>query len=77
MASTGAKVGGSAQFFICDGAQSGLDGNYAAFGKVIYGMDVVRAIAALDPDNTTTKYGSYQNWPVNDVILQRIYMAKE
>jgi cyclophilin family peptidyl-prolyl cis-trans isomerase len=46
MASTGAKVGGSAQFFICDGAQSFLDGNYAAFGVTIEGIDVVRAIAA-------------------------------
>jgi peptidyl-prolyl cis-trans isomerase B (cyclophilin B) len=75
MASTGAKVGGGAQFFICDGAQTSLDGNYAAFGKVIDGMDVVRAIAALDPDHTTTKYGSYQNWPVNDVIINSITIA--
>ena len=46
MASTGAKVGGAAEFFICDGAQTFLDGNYAAFGVVIEGIDVVRTIAA-------------------------------
>ncbi len=62
----------TSQFFICDGAQTGLDGQYAAFGKVTDGMDVVRTIAALDPDQTTTKYGSYQNWPVNDVIINSI-----
>jgi len=37
----------SSQFYICDGAQHGLDGNYAVFGQVIEGMDVVRAIAAV------------------------------
>jgi cyclophilin family peptidyl-prolyl cis-trans isomerase len=62
----------TSQFFICDGAQTSLDGQYAAFGKVIDGMDVVRAIAALDPDHTTTKYGSAKNWPVDDVIINSI-----
>ena len=68
MASTGAKVGGSSQFFICDGPQPGLDGNYAAFGKVTSGMDVVREIASVQ---TTTKFGN-DNWPVNDVIINSI-----
>jgi cyclophilin family peptidyl-prolyl cis-trans isomerase len=74
MASTGEKVGGSAQFFICDGAQSSLDDKYAAFGKVIDGMDVVRAIAAV---KTTTKYVSYQDWPINDVIINSITIQKQ
>lgn len=73
MASTGAGVGGSSQFFICDGAQHGLDGNYAAFGKVIEGMDVVRAIASVDP---TTKFGM-QDWPVKDVIINSITIEYE
>lgn len=58
----------TSQFFICDGVQHHLDGQYAAFGKVIDGMDVVRAIASVD---TTTKYGM-QDWPVNDVIINSI-----
>ena len=38
------------EFFICDGDQPALDGSktapgYAAFGRVVSGMDVVRAIA--------------------------------
>ena len=72
MASTGAGVGGSSQFFICDGAQHSLDGKYAAFGKVLEGMDVVRAIASVD---TTTKYGM-QDWPVNDVIINSIRIVE-
>jgi peptidyl-prolyl cis-trans isomerase B (cyclophilin B) len=59
----------TSQFFICDGAQTSLDGQYAAFGKVTEGMDVVRAIAAVP---TTTKYTSYENWPVDDVIINSI-----
>ncbi len=74
MASTGAKVGGSAQFFICDGAQSGLDGDYAAFGKVIKGMDVVREISSV---KTTTKFGNYDDWPVNDIIINNIEILNE
>jgi cyclophilin family peptidyl-prolyl cis-trans isomerase len=35
MASTGVKVGGSSEFFICDGEQSLLDGSYAAFGVLL------------------------------------------
>jgi len=67
----------TSQFFICDGAQTSLDGQYAAFGKVIDGMEVVRAIAALDPDHTTTKYGSNQNWPVDDVIINSITIQNQ
>jgi cyclophilin family peptidyl-prolyl cis-trans isomerase len=62
----------TSQFFICDGAQSSLDGQYAAFGVVTDGMDVVRAIAALDPAHTTTKFGGYANWPVDDVLINSI-----
>ena len=67
----------TSQFFICDGAQTSLDGQYAAFGKVIEGMGVVRSIAALDPDHTTTKYGSNQNWPVDDVIINSITIQNQ
>lgn len=40
----------SSQFYICDGAQHRLDGQYAVFGRVINGMDVVRAIAEVETD---------------------------
>ena len=38
------------QFFIMHKAADYLDGQYAAFGKVIEGMDVVNAIALTDTD---------------------------
>lgn len=38
------------QFFICDKDDFFLDGQYAAFGKVIEGMDVVDAIARSPKD---------------------------
>lgn len=39
------------QFFIVTGDGSHLDGEYAAFGKVIDGMDVVEDIEAEETDN--------------------------
>jgi len=68
MASTGGKVGGAAEFFICDGAQTFLDGNYAAFGVTIEGIDVVRSIAAqphADGGDGTGK-------PTTDIIINSI-----
>ncbi len=38
----------SCQFFICFGDQSFLDGNYAAFGKVISGLDHVKAFTKVE-----------------------------
>ena len=37
----------SSQFYICDAPVGGLDGNYAVFGRVVEGMDVVNAIASV------------------------------
>lgn len=54
MASTGAGVGGSSQFYInlVDNSQA-LDGKYAVFGQVINGMSVVQALAKVQVDSTT------------------------
>ena len=38
------------QFFIMHKTSPHLDGSYAAFGKIIEGMDVVNAIASVDTD---------------------------
>ena len=75
MASTGAGIPGSAEFFICDGPQTELDGSYAAFGKTIYGIDVVRDIADEPQDGSYGSVGGGK--PYTDIIIQRIYMAKE
>ena len=47
---------GSCQFFIVHQDSTTLDGGYAAFGKVLYGMDVVDAICtsvAVEDENGT------------------------
>lgn len=49
------------QFFICDKDDLFLDGKYAAFGKVISGMDVVDKIASVRK-NADDK-------PLKDVII--------
>jgi cyclophilin family peptidyl-prolyl cis-trans isomerase len=75
MARTSDPDSATSQFFIDDGAQrqlepGGSDPNgYAAFGRVVLGIDVVRGIAGVE---TTTKYGNMQDWPVDDVIIYQV-----
>jgi len=68
MARTNDPNSATSQFYICDGAQSFLDDNYAAFGVTIEGIDIVRDIALV---GITTKNGM-QNWPVENVIINSI-----
>ena len=51
------KNSASSQFFICFGDCSFLDGDYAAFGKVIEGMDVVDAFCGVE--RTFNSMGEY------------------
>jgi cyclophilin family peptidyl-prolyl cis-trans isomerase len=75
MARTSDPDSATSQFFIDDGAQPHLEANgsdpngYAAFGRVVVGIDVVRAIARVE---TMTKYVFMDDWPVNDVIINSI-----
>jgi cyclophilin family peptidyl-prolyl cis-trans isomerase len=63
MASTGAGVGGSSQFYINVADNSAtLDGKYAVFGQVILGMNVVNALANVP---TTNQYPNAQNQPAD------------
>lgn len=56
------------QFFIMHKAAPHLDGSYAAFGKVIEGMDVVDEIACV-------KTG-YSDKPVTPVVIKEITLAE-
>lgn len=50
MARSGMPNSAGSQFFIMHKTASHLNGQYAAFGKVIEGMDIVDAIAEVDCD---------------------------
>lgn len=52
MARSQAMDSGGSQFFIMHKTSPHLDGQYAAFGKVIDGMDVVNKIAVVDTDHS-------------------------
>ena len=64
MARSAHPASASSQFYICDGAQHQLDGDYAVFGRVINGLDVVRAIAEVETDSG--------NRPIENVTITRI-----
>ena len=52
------------QFFIMHEDAPHLDGEYAAFGKVIEGMDTVDEIAAVET--------GFQDAPVEKVIMKKV-----
>lgn len=58
------------QFFIMAGDSPNLDGQYAAFGKVFNGLDVVKAINSTEVQ--LNKSTGEQSTPVNDVIIEEI-----
>lgn len=60
---------GSSQFFIVHNDSTFLDGNYAAFGKVVAGMDMVDKIAAVQTD-------SYDK-PLNDQKMKSIRFVEK
>ena len=52
------------QFFIMHADAPHLDGQYAAFGKVIEGMEAVDRIAEVNVD--------YNDKPLSDVVIERV-----
>jgi len=65
MARTNVPDSATSQFYICDGPQHFLDGDYAAFGVLVEGFDVRDAISAVQ----TASEGIYDDVPVTDVII--------
>jgi peptidyl-prolyl cis-trans isomerase B (cyclophilin B) len=57
----------TSQFFICTSAQSGFDGQYSIFGRVIEGMNVVDSIARAPAAGEK---------PIDPVTLNRTYIIK-
>ena len=56
----------SSQFFICHKSENcaNLNGDYASFGYVVYGIEVVDSVAAVE---TNSKYK-----PLTDVVIESI-----
>lgn len=64
------------QFFIMTAANTSLDGNYAGFGKVIEGMDIVHKIEAVEvkaeDEGTESSASTEKSTPVNAPVIKSI-----
>ena len=69
MARTSVKDSASSQFFIMHKAAPHLDGEYAAFGKLVDGYDVLDKIASVQT-------GRYDQ-PLTDVVIEKMEVIDE
>lgn len=72
MARTSDPNSASSQFFIMHKDAPHLDAQYAGFGKVIDGIDVVDAIANVK----TTSYGWYDDVPKVPVVIEKVEVVE-
>ncbi len=68
MARTSDPNSASSQFFIMHGDAGYLDSQYAGFGQVIEGMDVIDKIANVK----TGRLGWYEDVPKTPVVIEKI-----
>lgn len=68
MARTPLPDSASSQFFICHGDSQFLDGDYAAFGRVVYGMDEVDRIALLATDS--------DDFPQIPPVMEQVFFVR-
>lgn len=71
MARSSSYNSASSQFFICHADSTFLDGNYAAFGEVVSGMDVVDGIAGT----AVVSNGSEVSKPVTAPIIVKATLS--
>jgi len=57
----------SSQFYICDGPQHGLDGNYSVFGVVVAGLELAKQIAACPTYGN--KRPLLKDHPTEDIVM--------
>lgn len=79
MARTTAPDSATSQFFISLKDNDSLDqpisggAGYAVFGRVVAGMEIVDAIAAVP----TRSRAGMQNWPVDDVVMTEVELVSK
>jgi cyclophilin family peptidyl-prolyl cis-trans isomerase len=73
MARTQEPNSATSQFFICTEDCPSLDNNYAAFGIVVEGMEIVKEIEKVP----THSVKWYDDVPVEPVVIEKAYMVKE
>lgn len=71
MARSSSYNSASSQFFICHADSTFLDGNYAAFGEVVSGMDVVDGIAGT----AVVSNGSEVSQPVTAPVIVKATLS--
>lgn len=69
MARTYIPDSGTSQFFICHKDSPHLDGQYAAFGKLVNGFDVLDKIASVKVDRNDA--------PIENVIIEKMEVIDE
>ena len=67
MARTPDPDSATSQFFIMHDVAPHLDGDYAAFGKTVFGIEVVDAIASVATN--------YSDMPLSEVVIDSIRFA--
>ncbi len=68
MARSMMKDSAGSQFFIMHADAPHLDGEYAAFGKVIEGIEVVDEIASVNTD--------YNDRPLTEQVMKKVYIEE-
>lgn len=62
------------QFFICYDTADSLDGNYAAFGKITYGMDVIDSF--LSVERSINSFGELAI-PMEDIVIESAVVSQK
>ena len=65
------------QFYITDGAQGGLDDNYAVFGVLIDGFEVRNMISSVPTGGAMWNDIPLEDVPVEDVVLNSAYCVED
>ena len=63
----------SSQFFICYGNCTFLDGQYAAFGKVVEGMETVDDFLKID---RRMRFGGERSTPVEPIVMKTVEIVE-